>query len=672
MHIFYRHIPLLMALVITSLALGVQASRSANASDISVDIRTLTDPSRAVTFEQVFALNTAQFSSSPRRDVNFGYTRNVVWLRVALTSASDRRAILSLTPNFVDLIDIYVDRGEQRAQLASEFTHVKTGDHRPVPAAGMSALDDAVELDLKAHETRLIYIRLASVSNVLTTEVQVYPRVERAWRNTVAMLIVGSWFGGMGILCIVQAVFFYYDRKPGNLLLAISTLMVAVVYTGTLGASRMLLFPLGGVGNDVFLSVSIWLCFIASAFTAIHILELKENSPWLHRVFLAFAAMGLIGIVCGVLGLHLIFAPFGNVASIVLATLAAAQALRTANRSGAATRLRAVAYSVLWAGVVAVMVQRTVLIDLPIWTVHFYGVACLLQALLLTGALSVRLRAAENLNLAMQKQALVAAQEAEVQARMLVEERTRELVAARQTAEDALQAELASQQQQVRFMEVISHQYRTPLAAIRTNVDNVGLSLPPSDEANHTRLERMRKGILRLVEVLEVNLSRARLQGASFRPVLAHASAADVVEAAAVRGRDLLQSRIVTNISDDAAVVRIQADPDMLSVAIVNLLENAVKYSRSRGREPVVLSCRVEDGKVAIAITDKGIGIPPDEIELAFTPAWRGSNATALDGSGMGLSLVGRIVAVHDGTIDIDSTVGVGTTVTIWLPAILG
>ncbi len=91
----------------------------------------------------------------------------------------------------------------------------------------------------------------------------------------------------------------------------------------------------------------------------------------------------------------------------------------------------------------------------------------------------------------MTAEALLASQVAEQHANTtMVEEKTRELAVAKKVAEDALRAELQSQEQQVRFMEVISHQYRTPLAAIRSNVDAIGVSLPDSDAANRERLER--------------------------------------------------------------------------------------------------------------------------------------------------------------------------------------
>lgn len=292
----------------------------------------------------------------------------------------------------------------------------------------------------------------------------------------------------------------------------------------------------------------------------------------------------------------------------------------------------------------------------------------LFQTVLLTGALAARLRAVEAQNREMGNEALAASQAAEQRANAMVTEKTRELAGAKQTAEDALRAELASQEQQVRFMEVISHQYRTPLAAIRTHVDNMGLGLRKDDDVNRGRLERMRRGIARLVEVLEVNLSRSRLQGSAFRPILVRTSIGEVVEAAGRRGRDLLQHGIVVTVAPEVANVRIMGDADMLGIAIINLLENAVKFSAGVSEEPVTLLCALVDGKLAVSVSDRGIGIPDGEIGSILGQSFRGSNVQGVEGTGMGLSLVARIAAAHGGGVEIDSQVGHGTTVRIILP----
>src|SRR5690606_18704279 len=115
------------------------------------------------------------------------------------------------------------------------------------------------------------------------------------------------------------------------------------------------------------------------------------------------------------------------------------------------------------------------------------------------------------------------------------------------------------------------------------------------------------RGILRLVEVLEVNLSRSRLQGSSFRPELVRTPVAEIVRSAGGRAHDLLQNGIEIDITPEAETVRILADADMLGITIINLVENGVKFSAINGRGPVRLSCGIAGDDVIIAVEDQGI-----------------------------------------------------------------
>jgi len=215
---------------------------------------------------------------------------------------------------------------------------------------------------------------------------------------------------------------------------------------------------------------------------------------------------------------------------------------------------------------------------------------------------------------------------------------------------------------------VISHQYRTPLAVIRSNVDSIGLSLPPEDAANRERLDRVRRGVVRLVETLEVNVARSRLHGPAFEPQLRDHLLSGVVATAATRAADMLAGRINLDMTPAARRAKIRADAEMLELALINLLENAVKYSVASGSPPVTLGCDATDTDAIIAVRDQGVGIPAGEIGAVTARAVRGSNAVNTEGSGLGLSLVSRIIAAHQGRLHIDSAAGAGTTVTVTLP----
>ncbi|MBS0615299.1 MAG: PAS domain-containing protein [Verrucomicrobia bacterium] len=112
----------------------------------------------------------------------------------------------------------------------------------------------------------------------------------------------------------------------------------------------------------------------------------------------------------------------------------------------------------------------------------------------------------------------------------------------------------------------------------------------------------------------------------------------------------------------------IQADPDLLELALMNLMENAVKYSPKPAK--ITLTARSTNGDAQIDIADQGMGIPPDDLPHIFERFFTVDKARSrsMGGAGLGLSLVKTIIEKHGGTITATSTLGKGTTFTIRLP----
>ena len=112
----------------------------------------------------------------------------------------------------------------------------------------------------------------------------------------------------------------------------------------------------------------------------------------------------------------------------------------------------------------------------------------------------------------------------------------------------------------------------------------------------------------------------------------------------------------------------IEGDVDGLQAAVMNLLSNALKYSTTTRR--VDLSVRRTQGRIAIRVSDQGIGIAADQLPRIFDQFYRvrDGRASQVGGMGLGLSLVRHVVEAHHGTIDVQSVVGKGSTFTILLP----
>ena len=111
---------------------------------------------------------------------------------------------------------------------------------------------------------------------------------------------------------------------------------------------------------------------------------------------------------------------------------------------------------------------------------------------------------------------------------------------------------------------------------------------------------------------------------------------------------------------------KINADKKLLRNILINLISNAAKFSEEAS--PITISATCDKEKNMITVADKGIGISKKDQEHLFTMFYRGSNVTNIQGTGLGLHIVKRYLTLINGTIDLQSTLGKGTSITVTFP----
>ena len=116
----------------------------------------------------------------------------------------------------------------------------------------------------------------------------------------------------------------------------------------------------------------------------------------------------------------------------------------------------------------------------------------------------------------------------------------------------------------------------------------------------------------------------------------------------------------------NAAACPIETDRQHVRYIVVNLLQNAVKYSEP-GAEVVLDLCVDADG-IRLRVSDQGIGVPDDEVAALFSPFYRASNVATRPGTGMGLAIVKKSASLIKASVDVHTTVGEGTAFTVSLP----
>ena len=223
---------------------------------------------------------------------------------------------------------------------------------------------------------------------------------------------------------------------------------------------------------------------------------------------------------------------------------------------------------------------------------------------------------------------------------------------------------------QMRFVDMFSHEYRTPLAVIRTNLDILHSKDQSGGDRLGANLAKMRRAVLRLVEVAETvaNTTLIPERGAEgeagmrseaiFLPDFLRA----VMEEASVFWSDHAPQLRLAH----ADAVAINGDRKLLKTALLNLLDNAIKYGPKPGTVTVALTAG--GSNVTFTVSDDGPGVPEQELSLVFGKYFRGSRTGFIGGSGMGLYLVQRIVSQHGGSVSLSNRAAGGTTASMILP----
>src|SRR5262245_13981801 len=226
---------------------------------------------------------------------------------------------------------------------------------------------------------------------------------------------------------------------------------------------------------------------------------------------------------------------------------------------------------------------------------------------------------------------------------------------------------------QLEFVATVSHELRTPLAVIRSAADNLADGVVDDEARVRQYGQLVRREGLRLSELVEQVLEFAGLQSgaraASHSPVAIPAVLREAA-AAAQPAADAAGVRVELSIADGLPAVA--GDEAALRRVFVNLIGNAVKYGASAGWVGVRASA--EGGHLEIGVSDRGIGIAPSEQDRIFEPFYRAPDVVAaqIQGAGLGLSLVKRIVDAHGGRVAVTSAPGQGSTFTVTLPVMVG
>ncbi|MDD5224236.1 MAG: ATP-binding protein [bacterium] len=220
------------------------------------------------------------------------------------------------------------------------------------------------------------------------------------------------------------------------------------------------------------------------------------------------------------------------------------------------------------------------------------------------------------------------------------------------------------------FVANVTHEVKTPITSIQGFVETLRGEVGPEETKRF--LEIIAGETERLKAIIDDLLALSRIEKEEGKgeiqfqavPVL------DILKSAQKACATLARERTILVELEGDPGLSAHLSPDLLEQAVVNLIDNAIKYSETGSKVRLELSR--EGDELLIRVRDSGIGIPAEHLPRIFERFYRvdKSRSRKLGGTGLGLSIVKHIVQVHGGRLSVDSTPGKGSTFTIFLPAI--
>jgi PAS domain S-box-containing protein len=241
-----------------------------------------------------------------------------------------------------------------------------------------------------------------------------------------------------------------------------------------------------------------------------------------------------------------------------------------------------------------------------------------------------------------------------------LQETLEQLKASRDELENALSKEKELGDLKSRFVSMASHEFRTPLSTILSSASLLAkYTLSDEQEKRNKHIQRIKSGVNNLTDILNEFLSLGKMEDGKVEANYTYFNMKDMIQSlcneiggVAKKGQQLMYKH-----SGD---VVIYLDCSFLKNIIINLVSNAIKFSPENSK--IYISSSVDNKGIHLSISDTGIGIAQNDQKHLFERFFRGKNVTNIQGTGLGLHIVGKYVELMDGQIDFISELEKGTT----------
>lgn len=589
--------------------------------------------------------------------LNLGYSKSTFWFRFPLAKEAGAPEHRLLEVAFFELAHL--------AFYAPGQAPVVTGQNYPVSSRPWPDRFYVFPVTLM-DEPRYYYLQVHSDSAV-TVPLTLWEPAAFAADTQKSYLGLALYYGALLALLIYNLFIFMSLRERGFLLYSLFALCMGLGMSAGNGIAQQFLWP-HGMAWDSRIPVTLYTLTAAMAlYFSQHFLHLRAHQPTLYRVTHLAAGFALLVAVVPWL---LVSARWGGT-GMSLSTMMAGgliiavgiRALRAGNRS---VRLFLLAWGMLSLGAIVAGLRSFGLLPTTVLTAYAAQLGSLVEMLLLSFALAERIRLEREARESAQAEALTARQamvdglqRSEIRLEHTVAQRTAEL-------QKSLQNEQAVLDRYIRFGALISHEFRNPLAVIKSQLVLIDKEKQHGIDQTERRLSVITGATQRLGVLFEEWLESDRLRQKTRQLVLAPLDLPTWL-AGILEDCRVCHTHHSFKLQLAPGLPVIAADQSLLRIALLNLADNAAKYAPA-GTE-VSIEAMTKDHRVGIAVTNQGAGIALAHREDVFNAYFRIDPEGPTQGLGLGLAFVKKIVEMHHGDIELSNTADESFRVCLWLPS---
>ncbi len=642
-------------------ALAVTLDSQTYERNLIGDIQYLEDPTGQLEIAQVLQKKEAFRNwNQSGTDLNFGFTQSTYWIRIPL------QRLVDASPDW--LLELDYTKYKNLQLFTPQGDVIVTGNDAPFSSRPFFDRHFVfpIQVDTKPSD----YYLSVNSQYPLTIPLKVWQPNAYREKQQFFHALQFMYFGALILLAMYGFIIYLGIRDKRFLVYSAYILAIGLGNFAGNGYGRLWFWPDAPFIDEI--SQTNLLC-LGGAFAIMFsrlILLARDDRTWLLRCmqisqqffFVLWASTFLEATWPGVLT-HISQLMIVN--AIFMAGLVSLACVKGYLNRRPGTRFFIVGWLIFSVGVAAASLRSMNLIPTNAITLYAVQLSTMFEMVLMAMALADLLRLEQQAFNRTQEEALNAkqsllliAQESEEKLRMAVSERTQQLKV-------AVETEKKLREQYVRFGSIISHEFRTPLNIIQSQTSLMR-------KEHELGINEVSAGL----NVIASATQRLKLMFDKWLHSDAMTHNLESLDTQALNLNDWLRSLVKHNshlffnhpviLQLHPLVKQLQADEYQLGIALTNLIDNAVKYSPPNTE--IRLETRIGADEIGIAVHDQGEGIPLAEQPKVFDAFYRTNPESSVQGVGLGLSIVQRIVSAHGGRVEFISQANQGTTFCLWFP----